>query len=324
MSALTILVLVILALVAAANAKRSRPDGRLVSGLHPYRRVMGFVMPSRNESIVYFDSYVDAETLLAYLAQAGPKFGCDISHCLVASGLISLVQNPTMNRFSVGGRLYDRNGIQISFSMKRGQGERGAKLSVVKLRLEEGESFRELCERINTSIRVERSGERTYADKEFGILSRIPRPVLWAGVRFLKMLDYYNLLPASFIDNDPLYTSLFCANLGSLQMGAGYHHLYEWGTCSSFVMAGQIEERPVVRNGTVEARKILHLRYSYDERIDDGLNARFGIAGFVYGLEHPFECFGCLAEDGSDARPMSSREPLPFTGVSAVSATRAA
>jgi hypothetical protein len=324
MSGLAILLLLILGLVAAANAKTSRPDGRPVAGLHPYRRVMGFIMPSRNESIVYFDSYVDAEPLLAYLTQAGPKFGCDISHCLVASAFIALVQTPTMNRFSLGGRLYDRNGVYVSFSMKRSQGDRGAKLAVVKLPVQEGETFRQLCERINASIRVERSGEHTYADKEFGLLSRIPRPALWIGVRLLKTLDYYNLLPASFIENDPLYTSLFCANLGSLQMGAGYHHLYEWGTCSLFVMAGQIEERPVVRNGVIEARRVLHLRYSYDERIDDGLNARFGIAGFVYGLEHPFECFGCLAEDGSDARPMSSREALPLTGVSAASATRAA
>jgi hypothetical protein len=324
MSALTILVLAILALVTAANAKTSRPDGRLIRGLHPYRRIMGFVMPTRNESVVYFDSYVDAEQLLAYLDRAGPRFGCDVSHCLVASGFITLTRNPTMNRFSLGGRLYERNGVYLSFSMKRSQGDRGAKLSVVKLRLQEGETFRQLCERINSNIRVERSGEQTYADKEFGLMSRIPRPVLWLGVRALKTLDYYNLLPASFIENDPLYTSIFCANLGSLRMSAGYHHLYEWGTCSAFIMAGQIEDRPVVREGKVEVRKILHLRYSYDERMDDGLNARFGIADLVYALEHPFECFGCVADDGSDVRALAAVAQSCGSDVSAASATRAA
>ena len=76
MSTLAILLLVFLGLLTAANAKKSRPDGYLVRGLHPYRRVMGFIMPTRNESVVYFDSYVDAEQLLAYLEKAGPKFGC--------------------------------------------------------------------------------------------------------------------------------------------------------------------------------------------------------------------------------------------------------
>jgi len=324
MSALTIVLVVILGLVAVASAKTSRPDGRLIAGLHPYRRIMGFVMPTRNESIVYFDSYVDAEPLLRYLELAGPRLGCDVSHCLVASGFFSLLRNPTMNRFSLGSRLYERDGTHISFSMKRSQADRAAKLSVVKLRNQEGETFRQLCERINANIRVERSGQRTYADREFGMMSRIPRPVLWLGVRALKTLDYYNLLPGSFIENDPLYTSLFCANLGSLQMGAGYHHLYEWGTCSLFIMAGQIEERPVIRDGKIEVRKTLHLRYSYDERIDDGLNARFGIADFVYPLEHPFECYGCIADDGGDARPLDVVARSYGSDVSGASATRAA
>jgi hypothetical protein len=324
MSGLAILVVVFLALLAAANAKTSRPDGHLVRGLHPYRRVMGFVMPTRNESVVYFDSYVDAEQLLAYLAQAGPRFGCDVTHCLAATGCITMVQNPTVNRFSLGGRLYQRDGVYLSFSMKRAQADRAAKLSVIKIRLQEGETFRQLCERINSGIRVERSGERTYADREFGLMSRIPRPILWLGVRALKTLDYYNLLPGSFIENDPLYTSMFCANLGSLQMGAGYHHLYEWGTCSVFTMAGQIEDRPIVRDGMVEIRKVLPLRFTYDERMDDGLNARFGIETFLYGLEHPFEYFGCLADDGSDAVPLSARTERPRAGVSAASATQAA
>jgi len=285
---------------------------------------MGFVMPTRNESVVYFDSYVDAEQILAYLEKAGPKLGCDVSHCLVAASLITLTRNPTMNRFSLGGRLYDRDGVYVSFSMKRGQGDRAAKLSVVKLRLQEDETFRQLCERINAGIRVERSGERTYADKEFDLMSRIPRPVLWLGVRLLKTLDYYNLLPASFIENDPLYTSLFCANLGSLQMDAGYHHLYEWGTCSAFLMAGQIEDRPVARNGTVEVRKVLHIRFTYDERIDDGLNARFGIRGLVDCLERPFDCFGCLAEDGRDARSLTADARAAQSDIIGASATRAA
>jgi hypothetical protein len=156
-------------------------------------------------------------------------------------------------------------------------------------------------------------------------MSRIPRPVLWVAVRVLKTLDYYNLLPGGFIENDPLYTSMFCANLGSLKMGAGYHHLYEWGTCSAFAMVGQIEDRAVAREGKVEVRKILPIRFSYDERIDDGLNARFGIQTFVGCLERPFECFGCLAEDGSDARPLTAvARAASQADVSGASATKAA
>ncbi len=321
---MTSLGLVILALWALAHAKTSRPDGTLVRGLHPYRRLMGFIMPGRNESIVYFDSYIDSRELLDYLEQARRRFDCDLTHALVAAGIACFVESPTMNRFSLGGRLYQRNGVYISFSMKRQQLDRAAKLSVVKIRLQPGETFRSLCERVNAGIRTERSGERTHSDKEFDFFGHIPRPLMRAGVWLLKTLDYYNLLPASFIENDPLYASMFCANLGSLQMGAGYHHLYEYGTCSTFAMAGQLEDRPVVENGRVEVRKVLHLRLSYDERIDDGLNARFGVQAIAGTLEKPFKALGCLADDGHDAhpldRPRAERAARGASGASAIAA----
>ena len=56
---------------------------------------------------------------------------------------------PKMNQFIVGKRLYQRKGIWISFSMKRKRLNKEAKLSAVKLPGQSGETFRQLCERIN-------------------------------------------------------------------------------------------------------------------------------------------------------------------------------
>ena len=47
--------------------KTSRSDGTLVKGLHPYRRIMQYIMTTRNESLVYFDVQANAAALLAYL-----------------------------------------------------------------------------------------------------------------------------------------------------------------------------------------------------------------------------------------------------------------
>jgi hypothetical protein len=215
-----------------------------------------------------------------------------------------------MNRFSSGRRLYQRKGIYMTFSMKRRQLDTEAKLATVKLKLGHGETFAQLAERMNAKISTERSDTKTYADREFDLLNSMPRPILRFGVWLLRTLDYYNCLPGGFIENDGLYTSMFCANLGSLKMNAGYHHLYEWGNCPLFMMVGQLEERPVVVDGAVVARKTLHIRWSYDERIDDGLTARFGIDSAVRALENPHEYFGCLADDGSDARPLDKYAPL--------------
>ena len=60
---------------------------------------------------------------------------------------------------------------------------------------------------------------------------------------------------------------------------------------------------PWVENGQVVARKMMQVRFSFEERIDDGLNASYGIAAVKRILEDPFKYFGCVAEDGADRTP---------------------
>lgn len=294
----------LLALVVLAHFKRSRPDGRLVERVHPYRRMMPFIMRTRTESAVYFDSLVRAEALEEYLEEAGPAFGADVTHCVVAAAAIGLAENPSMNLFVAGRRLYEREGRWLSFSVKRKKKDRAAKLGVVKMRMEDGETFRQLCDRIHGKVGVERSGERTGLDRELNLLGMIPRSGLRIGVWLLRALDYVNLLPKSFIEGDGMYCSAFLANLGSLEMGAAYHHLFEWGNCPHFVCVGAIEDRPIVEDGQVVAARVMPIRFSYDERIDDGLTARFGIDTVRRCLEDPRRWLGGLEADGTVGRPL--------------------
>lgn len=304
----TVVIGIIVVLWVLATLKTSRPDGTIRKRVHPYRILMQYIMPTRNESVVYFDSYVNAEELLKYLEQAKGRFKVDVTHAVVAAFNVALAQNPRLNQFVVGRRLYERDGRYLTFSMKREQLNKRAKLSVVKLRMIDGENFQELCERVNGSIRVERSGDRTYADKEFDLFLFLPRPLLRGAVSLLRSLDYFNMMPASFIENDAMYTSLFVANLGSVGMGPGYHHLYEWGTCSMFAMIGKIEDKAVVVDGEVKAQKQMHIRFTYDERIDDGLTARHGIDTALAVLENPYKYLGCVVDDASDAKSMWPRD----------------
>lgn len=286
------------------NNKTSRPDGTLIKYVHPYRRMLGYVMKTRNESVVYFDTSVNAEPLLRYLEATKGKFECDITHLLVGACVNSAHRNPKMNQFLVGKRLYQRKGVWISFSMKRQRLNKEAKLSAVKLPGIESETFRGLCDRINGKVKYERTDARTSQDKEFDLLLAMPRPLLALGVRLFQWMDYHNILPGAFIESDAFYTTVFIANLGSVGMAPGYHHLFEWGTSPLFMMVGKLEDRAVVRDGQIVIEKTLPIRYSYDERIDDGLTARFGIDGVNEVLSDPFKYLGCLKEDGSDCPPL--------------------
>lgn len=296
-------VIVLFVLWIAINMKTSRADGTLIRATHKYRKMMPFLMRGRNESVVYFDSYINAEPVLAYIEKARPHFHIDLTHCVVAAGAIGFHENPKMNRFVAGRRLYQRNGVHVTFSMKREKLNREAKVVISKLESPPNECFRDFAERMGGTIAVERSDAKTYVDKELDILMLLPRPVLRCFLAIARSLDYWGMLPKSFIDGDAMFTSIVIANLGSLNMGAGYHHLYEWGTASLFAMVGKIEEKAVVENGEIVIRKMLHIRYSYDERIDDGLNARFGIDAVARVLGDPETYLGCIKEDGSDRRP---------------------
>ncbi len=300
------------ALVAAAlvvlwlvlEFKTSRPDGVLMR-IPPYRRIMLYLMPGRNESVVYFESYLDATNFQAWLERCKQVVpDANPTQATVAAIGIGLSATPAMNRFVMGRRLYSRTGRWLSFSMLRTRLDREAKIGTVKREFIDGESFKDWCARVNTGITEERSGKRTSGDKELDLFNLLPRPLLRVAAKLINTLNHYNILPGFFIKDDPLHTSIFVANLGSLKMGPGYHHLFEYGTCPLFIMVGKVEDQPMVVDGEVKVRPRMHLRYSYDERIDHGLAARFGIDAVVRVLEDPQRWLGCSAADGSDVKPM--------------------
>lgn len=259
-----------------------------LKNVHRYRRLMPYIMPTRTESIVYYDTYVSADKILQFLERYKEQYHVTLTHLVVYASAMALYQYPNLNQYVSGYNLYQREKVEISFSMKKEKVSKSP-LKVVKLVIDKDESLLSMIKRVQEKINVERSDKKTYTDKEIHLATSLPRFLLRLGCSCLRLLDYWNLLPQSFIDKDPMYSSLFVANLGSLGLDPGYHHLYEYGACSIFLMIGKIKEMPVAENGQVLAQNMLHLRWSYDERIDDGLSAVTGIGMIVKILENPEE-----------------------------------
>lgn len=274
-----------------------RKDAERITDLPTYRQLMPFLMPTRNESVVYYDTYVHAEKLEEYLKSLGDNpHKVTLTHCLLKACAMGIKENPKMNRFVCGYRLYQRNKIEISFSMKKEKVSRSP-IKVVKMEMIPEQSIEELADRITSRLQVERSDKKTYTDKEVNLVTRLPRFLIRFLVGFLRWLDAYNLLPYSFIKNDPMYSSLFIANLGTIGMDAGFHHLYEYGTIPLFGMVGQVRDMAMVEDGKVVPRRILHIRWTYDERIDDGLTSGIGINSVVRILEDPFTYFASKPQE---------------------------
>ncbi len=261
-----------------------RADATRVEGLSRMRRFMPFISPRRNESLVYFESEMEVDAALAFLEQRNAMRPRDrrmtLFHLFLRSMSTQYRERPNINRFVKGGRLWQRNGVWMTFSAKQEIVE-GAKLLTVKREFPEGESLDAMTDAVLDLLGRRRGGEETASDKEMKLaLDLLPPFMIRAVMGALHLADHFGLLPRSMIEGDPMYTSVFVANLGSLGMDAGFHHLWEHGTCGAFAMLGIVRERP-------DGKKVMNVRYTYDERAEDGLYAGITLAGIKEGLESP-------------------------------------
>lgn len=256
-------------------------DGRRVA-VHPYRQMMTFLMRSRNESAVYFEQQLDVSKALPWLESRGTKLFPLVLHALAAT----LHERERLNRFTVGRRTYQRNDVFLSFAAKKAMSD-DAPLATVKRRFPRDETFGTLTADLGGGIADAKSDKKSTIDKELGVLLKLPAFLLVFLLGLMKRLYAWGLAPRSLVDTDPMYTSAFVANLGSIKIDAAYHHLYEHGTCPLFVTIGQLTHVPKVVDGALVARPTVTLRFSFDERVEDGLYCARALKLFAERVEDP-------------------------------------
>ncbi|MCJ7630993.1 2-oxo acid dehydrogenase subunit E2 [Candidatus Bathyarchaeota archaeon] len=252
---------------------RWRPDGDYVRDLSRIRRIMPFIMRKRNESTVFFEQKLDATKTLFFLNDFRDHTGlrATMLHLLIYASAHMIKDRPRMNRFVAGGRIFQRRGIWISFSAKKRKTE-DAPIVLVKREVDPSWSFEELVQQIEGGISEGRSDKPSTTDTELSLIFKLPNLLVRWLVWLLMKLDHWGLLPGAYIKKDPLFASIFIVNLGSIDLDAGYHHLYEYGNIPMLIMAGRSKEEVAVGpDGKPEVRSMMTLRYSFDERIEDGL-----------------------------------------------------
>jgi hypothetical protein len=253
--------------------------------------MMPFLLPSRNEAVVYFEQQVEVAPALAFVerlnATRPPEQRITLFQIVLFAMMRVIVLRPDLNRFIVGRRIYQRKGIELSFAVKK-QKTDAAKLTTVKVRLDPNDTLGEALTKLGAHIGEGRGDKPLRAETEMDIVTLLPRGLLRFVMWAQRALDYFNLLPSSMIVSDPLYASMFFANLGSVGLDSAYHHLFEYGTVPVFATMGRVhkavvpgpDDQPVVR-------EVVSFKYSYDERVADGLYCAKGLALLKSFLEQP-------------------------------------
>ncbi|MBQ9860088.1 MAG: 2-oxo acid dehydrogenase subunit E2 [Clostridia bacterium] len=248
----------------------NRADGRLLRHTDPMYRIAAHIMTKRSDAMNSITLDIPLEPIEKYIRQK-KKEGRTMSHMAVILAAFNrtVCEFPALNRFVVNKRVYARNEIAIGMVVLRA-GATGAE-TMGKIYLQPTDTILDVEDRIQKYVEDNRDVEGSNAtDKIISTLVGLPG-LLRVAVSVLKWMDWHNLLPKAIIDASPMHNSLVFTNLASIRTNHIYHHVYDFGTTSMAMAAGNTREVPRrTRDGEIVHEKCLPLGLVMDERIASG------------------------------------------------------
>lgn len=262
---------------AAETYKRrfgDRKDGRLLRSLPPMNRVALYIMPNRSGASVYFhDAFevTEVENYIRKKRRQGLK-GFGIMHVILAAYVRVVSQRPGVNRFLSGQKLFARDDdIQVLLTVKRAL-TLEAEETIVKMHFKPTDTADDVYEKLNKLLEdaKDETGDSDF-DQTASIISHIPGVLLKFSIWFLKLIDYFGLLPKSLLEVSPFHGSFFITSMGSLGIPPVYHHLYDFGNIPAFMSFGAKRKQTELKeDGTPITKKYVDYTVVCDERICDG------------------------------------------------------
>ena len=251
-----------------------RKDGKLLRSLDSMHFIMPIIYPNRCDNEAFIRETIDLTNLDAFLEKknaASPEYRYNLFQCIVTAALKTITLRSKMNRFIANSNMYQRNEVSAAFTVKKEFSDEGGEvLSFIHSKPEftlddiHGEIGRQL-KKLRTKDTVDASTDA------MDFMNKIPRFISKTAVKFICFLDRHGWVPQSLIATDPYYSSVVLSNLGSIKLGACYHHLTNWGTTSVFITVGEAKRRPVLLDdGSTALKRTLELGMIIDERVADG------------------------------------------------------
>jgi hypothetical protein len=239
-------------------------------------KIVPHIMFNRNDAMVMKTEEIDCAKLDAYILKKRKEENMKVDYMdIIISAFVRVYSlRPKLNRFVVNGRIFKRNNIQLSFSIKKKLMD-SAEETALKLTFDGTESIYEVSEKIHEVIKAN-SGiqKRNAVDKLAEIFTKGPNFMIKWTVRLFMWLDKHGMLPKSILEASPFHTSVFLVNSRSIKMSPVFHHIYNFGTTGAFVSMGKENFEPVITNpnkNEMQVKKIMRLGIVVDERICDGL-----------------------------------------------------
>ncbi|GAB1454795.1 MAG: 2-oxo acid dehydrogenase subunit E2 [Spirochaetia bacterium] len=256
--------------------KKIRSDATLIRNLPDFTRFMPFLMPNKMGSIINYEQDLDVTETLGLIKEVNRELIKEreiltLFGVVINAGVRTLAMRPRFNRFISGYRFWQRNQLLINFVAKKTLSDDGQEVNV-KIEFSPYDTLTTTAKKVRAALKRALSDEGTDNEDVVTTIMRMPDFMVKLLVRSMDWLDQHNLMPRSMTDSDPMWSSIFLTNVGSFGLDAPYHHLFERGNCPVFIAMGKVrDERGLDDEGKLVIRKKLRLRYTFDDRIADGV-----------------------------------------------------
>ncbi len=267
-----------------------RMDGRLVRGLAPISKVAPYIMVNRNGSSNYVHDRIEVSAMQRYVREKRKEgykhFG--IMHVFIATYIRCCNDAPAVNRFLSGQKVYHRYTVDVNMIIKKDMTVESPD-TAIKLHCQPNETATEIYEKFDKLVQDVKQPELdSNFDNTAKIVDYVPGVLKKFGIWFIKLLDYFGLMPVELCEISPFHGSMFITSMGSLGIPPIYHHLYDFGNMPCFIAFGhKYTENELQTDGTVIPKKYIDFTIVTDERICDGFYYATVLKKFKSYLMHP-------------------------------------
>ena len=222
-----------------ANRRRRfgyRKDGRRLRTLDPIESLSPYIMVTRGDSLTYFVDKFETTEVDRYVRQkrSSGLEGFGILHVIIAAYVRMLSQKPRINRFISGQKIFARGKIEINMVIKKKLSANDAE-TVIKIYFEHADTAEDVYRRFEDALNAALAEDENNIVGTARIINYIPGLFKKFTVWFLRLLDYFGLVPLSLLKVSPFHGSMFITSLGSLGIPPVFHHLYNLGNVPVFL-----------------------------------------------------------------------------------------
>lgn len=252
---------------------KNRRDGKIIKDINGTGILMPYILPKRGDSEVYINYKLDVTNLIKYVEQKrkeNPDEKLTYFHIFITSIAKVIYNRPLLNRFVVNKNYYERNNVSISFVAKTEFNDKSEELMSTII-IEDNDTLDSIRKKTLSKVNKVRSNKNNSTNDAIDIVGKLPKFIRDIALKIFFWMDKHDSLPKSMCEDNIYYSTVLVSNLGSIDCGAIYHHLTEFGTNSIIITIGDIHKEKVInKDGLEEIKDIVEFGICLDERIADG------------------------------------------------------